>query len=84
MTKPHCVACHSEAPNGAEINVQGETYRLCPTCWSKVERGGRTPRQVVEAVLLSYDPAFDGPDCPCDHEDYRDLQLLGVWPSEEG
>lgn len=79
-----CLACSAKLQPGdghRDVDLQGETFRLCAACWAKVERGGRSPRQTVEAVLLSYDPNFDGgPDDPCDHEDYRDLERLGLWP----
>ncbi len=84
---PHCVACSGNVKAGdghRDVDLQGETFRLCAACWSKVRRGGRSARQTVEAVLLSYDPDFGGPDDPCDHEDYRDLELLGLWPDGEG
>jgi hypothetical protein len=43
------------------------------------------PRQTIQAVIIHRnDPDVGGPDDPLDHEDYRDLERLGLWPEEEG
>jgi len=82
ITAPtRCIACgqHLEIGSGA-WGVEGQEERLCLTCWNKVARGGRLPRQTIEAVLSMNDPEFGGPRDPCDHEDYRDLESLNLWP----
>ena len=54
---------------------------LCLDCCNKVRRGGRKARQTIEAIsIFNSDPDVGGPDDPLDHEDYRDLELLGLWP----
>ena len=81
-----CMACNAALAAGTDAEgakVGGKWSFLCPSCWSKVERGGRTPRQTIEAILLSYDPDFGGPDDTSDHEDLRDLERLGLWPDAE-
>lgn len=75
-----CTGCHRIIHTGQEAHhtrLGGDDYFLCFPCFRKVERGGRTPKQTIEACLLQNDPEFGGPDDPCDHEDYRDLHLLG-------
>ena len=64
---------------GAKI---GDTWNyLCGDCCEKVRRGDREPRQTIEAIVVfNSDPDVGGPDDPLDHEDYRDLELLGLWP----
>ena len=85
MTLDYCVACYGLNKRDGE----GETARtarsahfLCNHCWDKVRRDGRSVRHVVEAVLLYYDDSFGKSRCPCDEEDLRDLELLGLWPDE--
>ena len=65
---------------GAEV---GDKWRyLCPDCCDKVRRADREPRQTIEAILiLNNDPDVGGPNDPLDHEDYRDLELLGILPT---
>ena len=82
--KTECMACGKTLHPGDEghgAKVAGKWSFLCAECWAKCERGGRTPRNVIEAILLSFDPDFGGPADPCDHEDYRDLERLGLWPT---
>ena len=69
--------------NAPGDTVGGKWSWLCASCWSKVERGGRTPRRTIGAILSSYDEDFGGPDDPCDHEDCRDLERLGLWPEAD-
>jgi hypothetical protein len=55
------------------------------SCWDKVARGGREPREVLEAILIfDNDPDVGGPDDPLDHEDYRDLGRLGLLSDSPG
>ena len=63
---------------GAEV---GDKWRyLCYDCCVKVRRADREPRQTIEAILVfNSDPDVGEPDDPLDHEDYRDLELLGLW-----
>jgi len=86
-TDRKCYACEQAIPDGAEAygaEVGQEWSYLCPTCWGKVARGGRTPRQTIEAILFFHcDDDVAGPDDPLDHEDYRDLERLGLWPDED-
>ena len=57
----------------------------CMSCWDKVARGGREPREVLEAILIfNNDPDVGGPDDPLDHEDYRDLERLGLLSDSPG
>ena len=80
-----CAACRG--PVGASdyrAELGGEYSDLCLACWGKVVRGGRTPQQTMEALLMyAGDDSVGGPDDPLDHEDYRDLELLGLWPETE-
>ena len=78
-TQQHCIACRgSTGPSDYHFSDQA----LCLACFEKVVRGGRSPRQTIEAVLFYHnDPNVGGPDDPLDHEDYRDLELLGLWPN---
>lgn len=82
-----CTACYTPVAKSADcerVRFRGRHYILCASCWAKVAREGRTPRQVVEAVCLFYTDEFDGPDCRCGHEDYRDLERLGFWSADQG
>lgn len=78
-----CLACDGEIRRGESAGVvaspTGE-LSLCRGCWTKCERGGRKPCDVIEAVALSWAPEFGGPDSEADHEDFRDLEALGLWP----
>jgi len=85
--KPTCIACNRPAgPSDYETHPATKKYdslHLCLACWEKVVRGGRTPKQTVEAVLYYLnDPDAQGPDDELGHEDYRDLERLGLWPDE--
>jgi hypothetical protein len=75
-----CIAC--QKPVGvSDYKHESGDERLCLGCFAKVVRGGREPLQTIEAVLFfENDPDVGGPDDPLDHEDYRDLELLGLWP----
>lgn len=76
-----CLACDATLPEGAPARGlvrDGEQIVICEACWAKVERGGRTPRQVIEGLLLRDDPEAGGPNDERDHEDFRDLDLLGL------
>ena len=76
-----CTRLLSEGSYAEGVEV-GDTWRyLCLDCCGKVRRGGRGPRQTIEAIsIFNSDPDVGGPDDPLDHEDYRDLELLGLWP----
>jgi len=80
----NCYVCDAKimsATGSQSAKVGGQWSWLCPACWAKVQRGGRTPRQTIEAILYFYnDPEVGGPGDPLDHEDYRDLERLGLWP----
>lgn len=84
-TTVQCYACNADIPDddtAVRARVGGQTSYLCAACWNKVQRGGRTPKLTIEAILVyNNDPTVGGPDDPLDHEDYRDLELLGLWPS---
>ncbi len=79
-----CYGCTRPLPEGnyvEGVDVGGEWRYLCHNCCRKVRRGGREPRQAIEAIVVfKSDPDVGGPDDPLDHEDYRDLELLGLWP----
>ncbi|MBN2577645.1 MAG: hypothetical protein JXB10_01460 [Pirellulales bacterium] len=77
---PYCISCHAKEGLDHKLEVRkDEPLFLCSTCWNKVARGGRTPEQTIEAVLYYHnDPRVGGPDDPLDHEDYRDVELLGL------
>ena len=83
----NCYACDTTVAEdlGTIRHKLGDAwFHLCMTCWGKVARGGREPVQVLEAILIyNNDPDVGGPNDPLDHEDYRDLELLGLWPEEE-
>jgi len=80
-SQQQCIAC--QQPTGASDHHY-DGMALCLGCFEKVVRGGRSPRQTIEAVLFyNNDPDVGGPDDPLDHEDYRDLELLGLWPESE-
>ena len=55
------------------------------SCWDTVARGGREPRELLEAILL-FNNVLDigGPDDPLDHEDCRDLEWLGLLSDSPG
>jgi hypothetical protein len=83
-----CIACPATCEAAKEKDVPWEIlfveenffFLLCPDCQKKTAREGRTPRQTIEAVMLSKEPDFRGVDDPtCDEEDYRDLRLLGLF-----
>ena len=77
-----CFGCDSEVDQYSDVflhQVGDRRYYLCTECWEKVARGGREPHQVMEAILIFHnDPEVGGPGDPLDHEDYRDLELLGL------
>jgi hypothetical protein len=78
-----CVGCEAEIRRGDSVGVMASPageMALCRACWAKCERAGRKPCDVIEAVALSWAPEFGGPDSDADHEDFRDLELLGLWP----
>lgn len=79
-----CVACRTTIPqgSGAWALTEAPEIHLCMACWNRVARGGRTPRQTIYAVLMAYSGEFGGPESEADHEDYRDLQRLGLWPDD--
>ena len=57
---------------------------LCFDCCKKVRRAGREPHNTIEAILIfNCDPDVGSPTSPLDHEDYRDLELLGLWPETQ-
>ncbi len=78
-----CYGCKGPLPAGASAvgaEVGDKWSYLCPPCWARVERGGRKPADTIEAILIfENDPQVGGPDDPLDHEDYRDLERLGLW-----
>ena len=83
LTSPaECIACRRsiETGSGAWLRPDAPKAPLCTACWNRVARGGRTPAQTIEAILLMNDPDFGGPGDPCDHEDYRDFERLKLWP----
>ncbi len=79
-----CYGCSRPLSEGNYVEGAGagDTWRyLCLDCCDKVCRADRKPRQAIEAILIfNNDPDVGGPDDPIDHEDYRDLELLGLWP----
>ena len=90
-SKPcRCYACNAPVPDDTDTirhklgGKKNDSYFfLCVNCWDKVARGGRRPEQTLEAILFyRNDPDAGGPDDQLDHEDYRDLELLGLWPEE--
>jgi len=83
----HCYACNTavaDDPDTIRHQLGDAYFYLCMSCWDKVARGGREPRQVLEAILIfKTDPEVGGPLDPLDHEDYRDLERLGLWPDSD-
>ena len=78
-----CIACNKPAGESDYQHPTGNE-RLCLACWERVVRGGRVPENTIEAVLYYPNhPDVGGPDDRLDHEDYRDLELLGLWPEED-
>ena len=82
----NCFGCSRSLSVGDDVEgaeVGDEWSYLCRDCCKKVSRGGRTAHQTIEAILiLNNDPDVGGPRDPLDHEDYRDLELLGILPKE--
>ena len=79
-----CCGCSRSLSEGSYVegvDVGGEWSYLCPDCCKKVRRAGREPRKAIESIFIfNSDPDVGGPKDPLDHEDYRDLELLGIWP----
>ena len=74
------IACDRLVERDGEAAAKaGSAHWLCGHCWDKVRRDNRTVKQVVDSVLLYYDDSFGKTRCPCDDEDLRDLELLGLW-----
>jgi hypothetical protein len=88
MKKRTCISC-AQRIGPSDYKTHDATRKhpslhLCLACWNKVARAGRRPKQTVEAVLYYLnDPGAQGPDDILDHEDYRDLERLGIWPESE-
>jgi hypothetical protein len=84
----HCAACNAvvaDDPDTIRYRLEDAFSYLCMSCWGKVARGGREPREVLEAILIfNNDPDVGGPDDPLDHEDYRDLERLGLLSDSPG
>jgi hypothetical protein len=79
----YCLACDGPIGESDYRTNKGDRFGLCLACFEKVVRGGRTPKQVIEALLIFLnDPNVGGPDDTLDHEDYRDMELLGLWPEK--
>ena len=75
-----CEGCKSKLLAGERAHgskLAGNWCWLCPPCWSKCERRGRSPRQVLRAILLFDD---EGVCENLDEEDVRDLERLHLWP----
>lgn len=74
-----CYACGNEVKDGDVIRHKiGDTwYCLCMECRRKVNR---KLVQVMEAIyIFKTDPDVGGPNDPLEFDDYRDLELLGLY-----
>ena len=79
-----CLQCRRGGRPGYD-SVSAGRLLFCMSCWDKVAPGGREPREVLEAILIfNNDPDVGGPDDPLDHEDYRDLERLGLLSDSPG
>ena len=79
-----CIACNWPIGDLDYKIESTDTFGLCLSCCEKCVRGGRNPKQIIEAVVTyQNDPDVGGPDDPLDQEDYRDLERLGLLPDAE-
>jgi hypothetical protein len=71
-----CYACDAPVPSDAPE----DNLCLCRSCWLKAVRPGRENWMDVLGAVYKFKHQDDPEVERLDHEDYRDLARLGLWP----